>query len=67
MASIGGQEIDWTKDFVFCAKPTRYWWTGRRVFIVKTDGVVWAKDLGKSDFVVDFPADPSKEGWQVAE
>jgi hypothetical protein len=67
MTSIAGQSIDWTKDFAFCAKPARYWWTGRRVFIIKTDGVIWAKDLGRSEFVADFPADPAREGWLVVE
>jgi hypothetical protein len=67
METIAGRSIDWTKDFALCAMPAVYGRTGYRVFIVKTDGTTWAKDLGRSDFVADFPADPAAAGWQIAE
>jgi hypothetical protein len=67
METIGGKPIDWTKDFALCAMPARYGKTGWRVFIIKTDGTTWAKDLGRSDFVADFPADPAAAGWFVAD
>jgi hypothetical protein len=63
--TIGGVAIDWEQDFALCAFPMVYDRTGYRTFIVKTDGVVWAKDLGRSEPVKDFPADPAREGWRV--
>jgi hypothetical protein len=65
--TIGGQSVNWKKDFALCAAPIKYGWGTRRTFIIMTDGVVWAKDLGRSEFVADFPADPAKEGWTRAE
>jgi hypothetical protein len=43
--------------------PLKYGGRSKRTFIVSTDGVVWHKDLGRSEFVTDFPADPAAEGW----
>ncbi len=65
--TIGGVAIDWDRDFALCALPVTYGQTGRMVYVVKTDGIVWGKDLGKSEFVADFPADPAKSGWQHVE
>ncbi|MHC4914520.1 MAG: DUF2950 family protein [Planctomycetota bacterium] len=67
MKTIAGEEVDWTKDFALCGTPSTYGRTGYRTFIVTTDGTVWVKDLGYSDFVDDFPADPPAEGWVMAE
>jgi type II secretory pathway pseudopilin PulG len=67
MATIGGKPINWATDFALCAMPARYGRTGYHVFIVSTNGTVWGKDLGKSEFVADFPADPVKAGWIIAE
>jgi hypothetical protein len=63
--TIEDADIDWEREFALCAFPSLYGRTGYRVFIVKTDGVVWAKDLGRSEPVTDFPADPAREGWRV--
>jgi hypothetical protein len=63
--TIGGVVIDWERDFALSAYPMVYGRTGYRVFIVKTDGVIWAKDLGRAEPVADFPADPAREGWRV--
>ena len=67
MRTVAGRPIDWSKDFALCATPAKYGGATLRTFIVGSAGTVWAKDLGKSDFVADFPADPLREGWQVAE
>jgi hypothetical protein len=64
METIGGKRIDWDNDFALCGTPFVYATTGYRILIVKTNGVVWAKDLGKSAFVKDFPSDPAAEGWE---
>jgi len=63
-ARVGGKPINWAKDFALCATPANYGETGRRTFVVRADGVVWAKDLGRAEFVEDFPADPGAEGWE---
>jgi uncharacterized membrane protein len=66
--TIGGKPIDWTTDYAMCAMPAAYGRTGRRTFIVGTDGRVLGKDLGKgTKFVDDFPADPEAAGWQEAD
>jgi hypothetical protein len=67
LRSIGGRPIDWVSDHGLCATPARYGVTGWRTFIVMTPGIVWAKDLGGSEFVEDFPADPAAEGWEKVE
>jgi hypothetical protein len=78
METIAGKPIDWRRDFALCAVPATYGRTGSRTFVVKTDGRVWARDLGadlylleapllanrdRPHFVADFPADPEAEGW----
>ena len=67
METIGGRPIDWSRDFALCAMPAKYGGARRRTFLVSTAGTVWGKDLGKSGFVADFPADPAREGWRIAE
>ena len=66
--TIGGKPIDWTKEFAFCAIPSRHGKTGHRSFIVTTDGTVYGKDQGpKGTFVTDFPANLKAAGWELAE
>lgn len=67
MRTIAGKKINWVDDFALCAAPAEYGKAGRRTFIIKTDATTWAKDLGKSEFVKDFPADPAAEGWTRVE
>ena len=67
MQTIGGQPIDWKVDCALCATPAVYGRTGYRTFIISTNGTTFGKDLGRSAFVTDFPADPTAEGWIVAE
>ena len=67
MQTLAGKPIDWTTDFALCATPAKYGGARRRTFIVSTDGTVWGKDLNKSEFVSDFPADPAAAGWHIAE
>ena len=64
--SIAGKPIDGKKDFALCATPALYGQPCRRTFIVRTDGVVWAKDLGRVCLIDDFPDDPAGKGWQRA-
>ncbi len=67
MKTIGGKKINWVDDYALCATPAKYGVTGRRTFIINTSGTVWGKDLGKSEFVKDFPAKPQTQGWEIAE
>ena len=67
MTTIGGRPIDWEKDFALCATPAVYGQVGYRTFIVMTNGTIFGKDLGGSEFVDDYPADPCAEGWIIAE
>ena len=67
MCTIFGSAINWDGDFAICATPAVYGKTGRKTYIMKTDGDVWAKDLGKSEFVSDFPSGVEGAGWQKAE
>jgi hypothetical protein len=64
---LGGKPVDWSRDCGLCASPAVYGKTGVRTFIVSTDGLVWSKDLGGSEFVKDFPSDPAAAGWQAAD
>jgi hypothetical protein len=59
--------VDWRYDFALCATPARYGEDARRTFIVRTYGPIWAKDLGRREFVLDFPDDPAAEGWEEVE
>jgi len=67
MATIEGKPIDPEKDFAFCATPAVYGKTGYRTFIVCTNGTTFGKDLGRSELVDDYPADPCADGWIIAE
>jgi len=68
MQTIGGTEINWVTDYALCATPAAYGRTGRYTFVVNTSGTVFYKDLGRSEFVKDFPvADPTAAGWKIAE
>jgi len=67
MLTIARVPIDWEQDFALCATPAVYGRTGYRTFIVKTDGTTYGKDLGSSEFVDDYPADPAADGWIIAE
>jgi hypothetical protein len=50
--------------FVFCAVPSILA-TGRFVYAVTHEGVVWRKPArGSRDFPACFPLDPSKQGWR---
>jgi hypothetical protein len=68
MKTIGGKPIDWKKDFALCAIPATYDRDGRCTLIVSKNGTVWCKDLGAGKgFVQDYPLDPNKAGWCLAE
>jgi hypothetical protein len=68
MRTVGGREINWTGEFALCAIPAEYDKTGKRTFIVKTDGTVYGKDRGPgADFVDDYPEDLRAAGWTVTE
>jgi type II secretory pathway pseudopilin PulG len=66
METIGGEKINWANDFGLCAVPAEYGKTGRTTFIISTNGTVFSIDnMGKP--VTDYPADPTEEGWIIAE
>jgi hypothetical protein len=65
--TIDDWPIDWEKDFALCATPAVYGRTGFSTFVITTDGRVWGKDLGRSELVDDFPADPRQAGWYDAD
>jgi hypothetical protein len=67
MRTIAGQPIDWKNDYALCATPANHGPNRRFTLIVKTDGKVWAKDFGRSEFVTDFPANPWQAGWRDPE
>jgi len=67
MRTIWGIPINWDGDFAICAAPAKYGETGRKTYIMKTDGEVWAKDPGKSRLLRDFPNDAEAKGWKKVE
>lgn len=69
IATIGGVPINWISNYGLCATPAEYGVTGRRTFIVTTNGVVQALDLGRSAFLeeMDYPASGSASDWVIAE
>ena len=67
MQTLFGEKIDWVNDYALCATPAVYGKTGRRTFIVNTNGTIFGKDLGRSEFPTDYPKDPQAEGWAIAE
>lgn len=60
------QKIDWVNDYALCATPAKYGQTGRRTFIINTNGKVWCKDLRKSELLSGYPMNPKAQGWQEA-
>ncbi|HOX08274.1 MAG TPA: DUF2950 family protein [Planctomycetota bacterium] len=64
MRTIFGAPINWDGDFAICATPAVYGETGRKTYLHKTDGDVWEKDLGKSEFLTDFPTNIEGAGWK---
>lgn len=66
MKTIAGKAIDWVNDYGICAVPASYGKTGRRTFIVCTNGTVFGKDTGGQP-VFDYPANPPGAGWVIAE
>ena len=67
MDTVAGKPVDWAREFALCAAPAEYGASGMRVFVVSASGTVWGRDLGKSMFVTDFPANPGAEGWELVE
>jgi len=68
MQTIGGVKINWVDDFALCAIPAQYGRTGRRTFIVSTNGTVFGQDQGPTGtFVDDYPQNPTVAGWIIAE
>ena len=63
MRTIFGAPINWDGDFAICATPAEYGKTGRKTYLLKTDGDVWEKDLGKSEFVSEYPSNIEGAGW----
>jgi len=64
MRTIFGAPINWDGDYAVCATPAVYGKTGKKTYLHKTDGDVWEKDLGKSDFLTDFPTNIEGAGWK---
>ena len=64
--TIFGAPINWDGDYAICAIPAVYGKTGRKTYLMKTDGDVWEQDLGKAEFVADFPTNIEGHGWKKA-
>jgi len=60
-----GKPIDWQRDYALCATPAKYGDGGKRTFIICSNGTVFCKDLGRSGFVEDYPANPTAKGWTI--
>ncbi len=67
MQTIAGVAVDWVNDYALCAAPADYGHPFTRTYIVATNGTVFWKDLGRSEFVTDYPANPTLAGWTIAE
>ncbi len=65
--TIGGMPVDSRYEFALCSTPSIYDRTGWRTFLISTEGTLWAKDMGRSGLLDDFPSDPRKAGWYDAE
>lgn len=64
--SIAGVNINWKLDYMLTAIPAGYGTTGRRVFVVCTNGTVFGYDMGpKVKFRDDYPADPANDPLMV--
>jgi len=66
MVSIGGVKVNFVTDVGLCAVPAVYGPRSRRTFIIATNGTTFGKDTGGKP-VFDYPADPIKAGWKIAE
>lgn len=66
MLAIGGVKINWVDDYALCAIPAKYGGKTKRTFIINTNGTVFGKDTGGKP-VFDYPANPVKAGWKIAE
>jgi hypothetical protein len=51
--------------FGICGYPERYNSSGRLVFVLTEDGVLWRKDLGPDRWAEDHPADPNANQWRI--
>jgi hypothetical protein len=62
--TIGGQPIDWSREFALCAAPKTQGQVKYQTMIVGPSGVVYGKvfESGGS-FPDDLPADPAAAGW----
>jgi Protein of unknown function (DUF2950) len=67
MKTLAGKPINWRSEYALCAVPAKYASSGRFTLIIKSDGQVWAKDVGHSQFLTDYPADPRADGWREAD
>ncbi|KAF0245172.1 MAG: hypothetical protein FD180_1879 [Planctomycetota bacterium] len=73
--AVDGPDLDmnaWEnlRGFAFVAFPVKAGESGKRVFLVREDGVVWAKDAEAAgpEGPADWPArGPEAEGWKKAE
>ncbi len=67
--TINGVLIDPCENYALCATPAEYGVSGQRTFIVSSNGngMVFAKDLGESKFISDYPANPVKQKWNLIE
>ncbi len=64
MRFVDFKPINRRYEHALCAIPAEYGKTGLHTFIVKSDGVVFRKDLRGSS-VLDWPRDPEGEGWRM--
>jgi hypothetical protein len=64
MRTIWNIPINWEGDYAICATPAEYGETGRKTYVMKTDGDVWSKDLGESRLLRDYPRDLEEGGWK---
>ena len=69
MVQIGGVNLadlngNWSTDYAMSGIPFAYGKDGYRTFIICTEGMIYARDLGLAGgFVLDYPADPQAAGW----
>jgi hypothetical protein len=62
---VNGLPICPSADVAVCAVPALHGRTGRRTFVARTDGTVWARDRGPEGRLVgDFPRRPRADGWR---
>jgi hypothetical protein len=63
VAKLAGKEIDYKRQFAFCATPAKYSPQCRYTVLMSSMGMVVAKDAA-GQAAADFPADAHKEGWK---